>query len=265
MLFYKNTCTKDRFNIKYFLGDIMSYLVNLIKAESQSHKHINYEILIYTEGKGIFYSEGKNTAVFPGKITIIPPGVTHTTTFEDNLDRIYIQSEFNNIFNITSPVTISDNLQNEGMQLARIIYNNRFSKPEYVTRLIDAFAHFLLQSLKIDNETSTAIKDIINKIAIKFYDPSFNVTQLLNESGYTEDYIRARFKNSTGKTPVEFLTKIRIDHARYLIDIYKSSLSLSEIALMCGYNDYVYFSRRFKKIVGMSPQKYLKDENNSEV
>ena len=224
----------------------MSYLVNYIKAESQAHKHINYEILIYTEGKGNFYSKGKNTAVFPGKITIIPPGVTHTTTFEDNLDRIYIQSEFNNFFNITSPVTISDNLQNEGMQLARIIYNNRFSKPEYVTILIDAFAHFLLQILKTDNEINAAINDIIDKITTKFCDPGFKVTQLLNKSGYAEDYIRARFKNSTGKTPVEFLTKIRINHARYLIDIYKSSLYLSEIALMCGYNDYVYFSRKFK-------------------
>ncbi len=243
----------------------MSYLVNYIKAESQAHKHINYEILIYTEGKGIFYSKGKNTAVFPGKITIIPPGVTHTTTFEDNLDRIYIQGEFNQIFNITSPITISDNLQNEGMQLAKIIYNNRFSKPDYVTLLIDAFMHFLLQNLKRDNEINTAIKDIINKITIKFYDPGFNVTQLLNESGYTEDYIRARFKDSTGKTPVEFLTKIRINHACYLIDIYKSSLSLSEIALMCGYNDYVYFSRKFKEIAGMSPRKYLKHENNSGV
>ncbi|MBQ3573155.1 MAG: AraC family transcriptional regulator, partial [Clostridia bacterium] len=25
----------------------------------------------------------------------------------------------------------------------------------------------------------------------------------------------------------------------------------------CGYTDYVYFSRRFKKIVGKSPQKYM--------
>ncbi len=243
----------------------MSYLVNLTKEESQSHKHMNYEIHIYTEGKGNFYSEGKNTVVFPGKITIIPPGVSHTTTFEDNLDRIYIQSEFNQIFNITSPVIISDNLENEGMQLAKIIYNNRFSKPEYVTILIDAFTHFLLQSLKIDNEINTAIKDIINKITTKFYDPSLNVAQLLNESGYAEDYIRAHFKKATGKTPVEFLTKIRINRAHYLIDIYKTSLSLSEIALMCGYNDYVYFSRRFKKITGMSPQKYIKYENNSGV
>ncbi len=241
----------------------MSYLVNLTKAESPSHKHTNYEILIYTEGKGNFSAEGKNTDVFPGKITIIPPGVTHTTTFKHNLDRIYIQGKFNQIFNITTPIVISDNSQNEGMQLAKIIYNNRFSKPEYVTILIDAFAHFLLQSLKTDNEINVAIKDIINKITIKFYDPGLNVAQLLNESGYAEDYIRAHFKNATGKTPVEFLTKIRINHARYLIDIYKNSLSLSEIALKCGYNDYVYFSRRFKQITGMSPQKYMKYENNS--
>lgn len=235
----------------------MSYKINFTEFESPSHRHTNYEILIYTKGKGRFETEELNTDVFPGKITIIPPGVTHSTTFDNNLERIYIQGNFDQIFNAASPIVISDNSKQEGMQLATIIYNNRFSNPEYVAALINAFTHFLLQSLKTDNEISIAIQKIINKITNEFYDPNLNVGVILNESGYAEDYIRAHFKNTTGKTPIGFLTNLRINHACYLIDIYKKTLSLSEIALKCGYIDYVYFSRRFKQIMQMSPREYM--------
>ena len=83
------------------------------------------------------------------------------------------------------------------------------------------------------------------------------IAGFLQKSGYAEDYIRAQFKKFTGKTPTEFLTKIRIYHACYLIDAYKNTLSLAEIAEKCGYTDYVYFSRRFKHIMGISPREYM--------
>ena len=76
------------------------------------------------------------------------------------------------------------------------------------------------------------------------------------ESGYAEDYIRAHFKRITGKTPNEFLSGIRIKRACFLIETYRDSLSLSQISEQCGYTDYVYFSKKFKSVTGMSPKEY---------
>ena len=39
-------------------------------------------------------------------------------------------------------------------------------------------------------------------------------------------------------------------------DIYQDNLSLSEIAEKCGYLDYVYFSKKFKSVMGLSPREY---------
>ena len=74
-----------------------------------------------------------------------------------------------------------------------------------------------------------------------------------------EDYIRANFKNITEKNSTEFLNKTRIKHTCYLIDIYKGSVSFTDIAGKCGYVDYVYFSRIFKQIMGISPCKYSEE------
>ncbi|MBR2180546.1 MAG: helix-turn-helix transcriptional regulator, partial [Oscillospiraceae bacterium] len=88
---------------------------------------------------------------------------------------------------------------------------------------------------------SMVLQDIVTKISDNFFDSGINIGEILKKSGYAEDYIRAQFKIFTGKSPIGFLTEMRINHACYLIDIYKNSLSLTEIAEKCGYTDYVYF------------------------
>ncbi len=235
----------------------MKYLIGLITDKSPRHKHNDYEIIIYTKGSGIFHSDDKDIPVSAGQFIIVPPEAVHSSTFEGEFNRLFIKGNFNQIFNLSVPTLVADDADGEGMQLAKMIYKNRYSNPEYSVALINAFAHFLLQSLKMDDELSLVIEDIIDKITNNFYDSNLKLSELLNKSGYAEDYIRARFKKITGKTPVDFLTNIRISHACYLIDTYKTALSLTEIAEKCGYTDYVYFSRRFKHIMGVSPRAYM--------
>ena len=246
-------------------GDDMDYLINLIKKESPPHKHKNYEIIVYTRGEGIFHINKKDIETAPGKIIIIPPGTVHSSSIVGkDFDRIYISGEFNHIFKFASPTVIDDNSSGEGLELAKIIYNNRFSDHSYITALINAFAHFLVSRTKVENEISSAIRNIIDKITDNFYCYDINLCTVLKESGYSEDYIRAQFKKVTGKTPTEFLTETRISHACYLIDAYRNSIPLTSVSEQCGYTDYIYFSRMFKHIMGISPRKYMKDGMNFE-
>ena len=235
----------------------MDILINLTNKESLAHKHANYEIIAFSKGYGKFIYNGIELEASPGKFVIVPPDTFHGSSFDTELERIYISGEFNRIFSFTSPVVITDNADGEGLTLAKMIYNNRYSDSEYVNALINAFTRFLLRSHKSDDNISLKVNDIINKIRTDFCDSTLDVGELLQKSGYAGDYIRSKFKSITGKTPVEFLTQIRINHARYLIDIYKSAMTLSEIAERCGYTDYIYFSRKFKQYTGMCPRDYM--------
>ena len=236
----------------------MNFLINYTNEISAPHKHPHYEIIIYTKGEGIFHSEGKDIKVHPGKIIIIPPQTIHYSSKSyDNFERIYLSGDFNQFFNMKSPTVILDNSENEGLLLAKMLYNNRYSTPEYVFALVNAFIYFLLKNVKMENSIFLATKNIADDISSNFYNCNINLSSILAKSGYAEDYIRAEFKKIMGKTPTGFLTQIRINHACFLIDTYRNTLSLSEIAEKCGYIDYVYFSRRFKELTGMSPRKYM--------
>lgn len=63
-----------------------------------------------------------------------------------------------------------------------------------------------------------------------------------------------RFKNATGKTPLQYLQEIRIDMAKDLLQT--SNLSVSEIAYKVGYQDMGHFSSLFKKLLSTTPSDY---------
>ena len=235
----------------------MNYLIGYIIGPSKPHKHKNYEIIIHIKGDGTILTPQREIPVFPGKIVIMPPDTLHSSNHGDDVEKIYISGDFNHLFSFSSPAVISDDSDGTGLTLAKILYNNRHSNPEYVSALTNAFAHFLLQNLKSEKEIGITIKEIAEKISENFYDSNLKLNELLNASGYAEDYIRSQFKVFTGKTPTEFLTDARISHACYLINMYKDTLSLYEISEKCGFTDYVYFSRRFKQIIGISPKNYM--------
>lgn len=237
----------------------MDILIGVMKNYNcPLHKHKSYEIITYIQGNGSFCYNEKEIDVTSGTIIVIPPETLHGSySFEEQFERIYMSGEFDRFFNLASPAVVYDNSENEGIMLAKMIYNNRYASPEYLSALTNAFARFLLQSINMEDELFLAINNIIEAISNNFYDCNINISDILKKSGYAEDYIRAQFKKITKKTPIEFLTTVRIEHARHLIDTYRASLSLADVAEKCGYTDYAYFSRRFKEITGISPKKYM--------
>lgn len=234
----------------------MSYLIGCMNNDSRIHTNKGYEVIVYISGSATFRADDKAVKASAGKIFVIPPGIKHGSLVDGEAERIYISGDFNHIFTFAEPVFITDTPEGEGVSLAKMIYRNRFSSTEFVSALINALAHFLLQNLKTEEDINAKIKEIVNNITDNFYDSGINLNNYLKESGYAVDYIRSQFKKVTGKTPTELLTNVRINHACYMISIYKNAMSLYEIAEKCGFTDYVYFSKRFKAIMGVSPRKY---------
>ena len=69
-------------------------------------------------------------------------------------------------------------------------------------------------------------------------------------------YFSSIFKNYTGETFIEALTKKRIEKAKILLK--NTQKKTYEIAAEVGYGDPHYFSSAFKKMTGMTPREYAK-------
>ncbi|GLS26945.1 GlxA family transcriptional regulator [Marinibactrum halimedae] len=63
-----------------------------------------------------------------------------------------------------------------------------------------------------------------------------------------------RFKNATGKSPLQYLQEVRMETARDLLKT--SNLSISEIAYKVGYSDMGHFTGLFKKLMATTPSEY---------
>ena len=78
-----------------------------------------------------------------------------------------------------------------------------------------------------------------------------NLAEMVNANGY---YLSHAFKKITHYSPQQYILRRRIGKAQCLL-VY-TSLSLTEISARVGYEDSNYFSRVFKKVIGMSPRLY---------
>lgn len=64
----------------------------------------------------------------------------------------------------------------------------------------------------------------------------------------------SRFKKYTGKTPIAYITELRLKKAKELL--INTDLSIGQISSICGYENAYYFSNTFKKEIGISPLKF---------
>lgn len=89
-------------------------------------------------------------------------------------------------------------------------------------------------------------------------DPSLekSVAEIAKMCNVSQNYFCRLFKEYSGITPQDYILKAKIEKAK--IALRETSLSVSEIALLCGFEDASYFCRLFKKKTGVSPLGYKK-------
>ena len=110
---------------------------------------------------------------------------------------------------------------------------------------------------KIATKREEQSESIISK-AKTYIDQNFSkeltldeVSRSVNISPY---YFSKLFKEESGENFIEYLTKVRISHAKELLK--NPALSIKEICVMSGYSDPNYFSRIFKKQEDVTPSEY---------
>ncbi|WP_160006109.1 AraC family transcriptional regulator [Rhizobium sp. 18055] len=83
-----------------------------------------------------------------------------------------------------------------------------------------------------------------------------SVAELASECNLSAGMFIRAFRQTTGRTPHQWLTEQRVQRAQDLL--LKSQTSLVEISAACGFADQSHFTRVFSKVIGTSPGAWRK-------
>lgn len=115
----------------------------------------------------------------------------------------------------------------------------------------------LLSNIKINGKDEKFLEDINILIKENYSEPSFNIEKLVELSYVSRTVFYHKIKALTGVAPVDFLRQKRLHIASQLI--INSDYNISEIAVITGFNDAKYFSKRFKEIYKFTPSQYKEE------
>ena len=106
------------------------------------------------------------------------------------------------------------------------------------------------------NEEQGYVNDAIKYMEVNYSDPYISLEELCKKLYLSPGHFSRLFKHTTGETFVDYLTRLRMDQAKYLLA--NTSQKMYEIARSIGYEDPNYFSYNFKKNVEMTPSEWRK-------
>jgi two-component system response regulator YesN len=109
-----------------------------------------------------------------------------------------------------------------------------------------------------DFAASTAQEEVaalVKEYLRSHFSEEVSLSDLASRFHVNQPYLARLFKRREGVAPVRYLRDLRMNHARRLLSEH-SDMEIKQVGSLCGYPDQGYFSRVFKRAVGVSPQEY---------
>jgi len=228
-----------------------------------------FQILYITRGKGIFESRpcGKKK-VEEGNIILLFPGVWHRYMPERKIGWKEHWVSFNGQqpgkfmdHGLFSPeravldIGLSEEIINLYQQIMERIESEKIGYKEIIAALtyqIMALIHSVEKSKKfIGKEMETLIYKSRILMADRI-DRKIKFEELAFELGVGYSWFRRMFRQYTSLAPAQYFLQLKLNKAKDLL--VSTSLPVKEIAIMTGFDSQFYFSKFFKRRMGMSPQ-----------
>lgn len=146
----------------------------------------------------------------------------------------------------------------EAMHIKAFDYLLKPWKEERLCELINTAIENVRSMQKTDGIVHSQ-KDIIKDYIDRNYKKDISAKDVAGILGYSDVYFSKVFKQLFDDNFINYLTKIRIDRAKVLLkDV---SFNIKEVGKSVGYADSNYFTKVFKRSIGISPSEYRSKHN----
>jgi AraC-like DNA-binding protein len=212
------------------------------------YKFDNGKALEVNSGDCIYLPKKSNYTVIKGEVDAnstvyaINFNIISEEIYEPQVFHIRGKNEFETLFNKTTKSWLN---KNPGF------YDECFSN-----------LYSIIKLLKKESSSYTPQSSTLNKLApaLKYINENFTqenikLAYLAKICNISEPYLRRLFHGVFSTSPALYIRNMRINYAKELIK--SGEYSITEIAIISGFCDVSYFSREFKKAIGVTPKDYL--------
>ena len=220
-----------------------------------AHSHSRWEIICHLEGEADVQVGSHRYRLTPGDVLLIPPGMTRKGSSQEGFRDIALRADGISFLREEGLHDSTGDITSLMFIIHRIMTEQKRDYLSVAEGLIRSLAQMIHQIL------GDTCSPVVARFKAFLYDNLSNVELQLSEeiakTGYDPDYFRRHFKKQTEKTPLQYLTDLRMTQAKALLSD-KNDLSVATVAASCGFGDSFYFSKCFKKHTGLSPLAYRK-------
>lgn len=118
---------------------------------------------------------------------------------------------------------------------------------------------FLTQLLRELETPSTGVSPLVRQASGYFKDHFSDIRGIGDAAEVcqvSQEHLTRAFRRETGQTPLQYLTKLRIEHSLFLL--LNTRDSIESVAVACGFLNGNYFAKVFRRYLNCSPEEYRK-------
>ena len=227
----------------------------------------NNKLFYILDGEIVIKTERETLIGKKGDMMLIPAGVKHDFYLSElsyakkcwlHFDLFASGTAFLDRYNFPFKIKIGKN------DFVRQTYLNIFANANntspmakmVVSSSILSLVSFYFSKCEYTEKDFTAKNEIDRAIIYikKNYSENLNLNTIAKSANLSPNYFVRKFKDYTGYAPLQYVTVIKMERAKYLIE--QSDEPIGSIMEKLGYLDSAHFSKLFKKYCGYSPKRY---------
>ncbi|NDV26411.1 AraC family transcriptional regulator [Desulfovibrio sp. JC010] len=243
------------------------------------HVHFSYIFTLIDQGKCRINFNSDTITFKAGELCILPPGTAHScetvisrTSKQHSYRALCVKAQYMAKLSAEicdrfcgepdfDPIRVYTDYDHTSFDELFALINTPGTEPEKQAAL-DSFLYQIIETHscgKIIAQKTGPQHGALHRVK-NFIDQNFQQKLTLQELAQTAClspfHLQKLFVNKYGRSPQEYIIFKRVLEARALIE---NNTPLIEAALKSGFSDQSHFSRHFKKVIGISPGQFLKE------
>jgi len=251
--------------------------IEFLTAEASSgtfrkHIHDYLTITIVEKGHLPFSLKEKNYFLKPGSFFISGPETLHGFDFKDRKENCQYHTLFfkkqiaKEYFNLTGKDTkpnfviyavTSYQLWDIFLKAIKGIKKKSIQDVNSILNISKQLSSQVSQASLLQNTNLSRNIEIAKDFIDRNYFMNLSLNEISEVCGVTYFHLIHQFKFEVGLSPYDYFLQVKINKAKQMISLGHSIIS---VAFDLGFVDQSHFSNTFRKILGVSPNQYLKDK-----